>query len=68
LTPGDGVGSIRHPIRAAEHEAEHLRRIVREGESAATPLILIGAWIALVVPLVALVVGLALLIAYLVTH
>jgi hypothetical protein len=39
-----------------------------KGESAATPLILIGTWIALVVPLVALVVGLALLIAYLVTH
>ncbi len=58
---------LRHPLRAAEQEVEHLRRIVDDGQSAATPAILIGTWIALVVPLVAIVVGVAFGAAYLVT-
>ena len=58
--------TIRHPIQAAEHEAEHLREIVEEGESEATLAIRIGTWIVIV--LVAVVLTAALLVAYLVTH
>jgi hypothetical protein len=60
--------TVRHPIQAAEHEAEHLREIVEEGESGATLAILIGTWLVVVVVLVAVVVTLAFLVAYLVTH
>jgi hypothetical protein len=59
--------TLRHPIQAAEHEAEHLREIVEEGESETTLAILIGTWIVVIV-LVAVVVTAALLVAYLVTH
>jgi mono/diheme cytochrome c family protein len=58
---------LRHPVQAAEHEAEHLRRIVDEGKSEATPAILIGTWIAFVVPLVAIVIAIAFGTAYLIT-
>ena len=58
--------TLRHPIQAAEHEAEHLREIVEEGESEATLAIRIGTWIVIV--LVAVVLTAALLVAYLVTH
>jgi len=58
---------LRHPIRAVEHEAEHLKDVVAQGDSGATPLILIGTWLAVVLPLVALVTGLAFGISYLVT-
>ena len=58
--------TIRNPIQAAEHEAEHLREIVEEGESEATLAIVIGTWIVVVVLLVAVVVTAALLVAYLV--
>ena len=60
--------TVRHPIQAAEHEAEHLREIVEEGESGATLAILIGTWLVVVVVLVAVVVTVALLVAYMVTH
>lgn len=60
--------SALHPIRAAEYEGEHLRRIVSEGESPAALAILIGTWIAIVVPLVGLVVALALAAAYVATR
>ena len=53
-------GALRRVLEAAEREAEHLRGIAEEGESGATPAILIGLWIAVVVPLVAAVVALAL--------
>ncbi len=33
--------TLRHPIRGAEHEAQHLHEIEQEGESGATPLIAI---------------------------
>ena len=51
---------LRHPIRAAEREAEHLREVVEEGESAATPAILIGTWLVVAVVLVASVVNILL--------
>jgi hypothetical protein len=65
--PG-GDGPLRHPIHAAEREIEHLHDIASEGESPATPAILIGTWVAAVVPLVAIVIALAFTIAYLVTR
>jgi len=68
----DGAGetsskALRHPLRTAEHEVEHLMEIAKEGESAATPAILTVTWIVIVLPLVAIVVGLAFGVAYLVT-
>lgn len=60
------AGTLRHPIRSAEREAEHLREIADAGESAATPVILIGMWIVVAASLVGLAVTLATLAAYLV--
>lgn len=60
--------SAIHPLRAAVHEVEHLRHIVSEGESPAALAILIGTWIAIVVPLVGLVVALALAAADIATR
>jgi hypothetical protein len=40
----------RHPVRAAEHEAAHVREIVNEGESPATPATLVGVVFAFIVP------------------
>ena len=57
---------VHHPIRAAEHEVEHLRAVADKGESAATPAIVIGAELVFVIPLVVAVIALALGIAYLV--
>jgi hypothetical protein len=55
---------IRHPIHAAEHEVEHLADVAQEGESPATPLIVIVA-----VALVALVVVVLLIAgAFLAAH
>jgi hypothetical protein len=62
VTRGDSV--VRHPIHAAVHEAAHLREIANEGESTATPAILIAAVLAFVVPLVAGVITLADLVAH----
>jgi hypothetical protein len=60
--------TLRHPIRSAEREAEHLREIVEEGESGATLAILIGTWIVVVIFLVGVVVTTAFVVAYLVTR
>jgi len=58
----------RHPVQAAEHELEHLNEIADKGESTATPAILIGRVAAFVLPLAAIMIALAVGIAYLVTH
>jgi hypothetical protein len=50
---------VRHPIRAAEHEAAHMRDVAEEGTSPATPAILAGAVLVVVVPLAALLMVLA---------
>jgi hypothetical protein len=63
----NGESRLRHPLRALSREAWHLRLVVARGESPATLAILIGTWIAIVVPLVALVCGLAFGVSYLVT-
>ena len=59
--------TLRHPLHAAEHEVEHLKEVAATGESPATPAILVVTWIAMVLPLLALVIGLAFGVAYLVT-
>ena len=55
---------VRHPIRVTVEEVEHVRQVVDEGESPATPAIIAGAVIAFVVPLAALIMLLALAIAH----
>jgi hypothetical protein len=40
---------VRHPVRASEHEVEHLRSIAEAGDSAATPAIIAGAVLVVVV-------------------
>jgi hypothetical protein len=71
-THGEAAGerlqhAARHPLRSTEHEVEKLKEIAETGESAATPVILTVTWIAIVLPLVAIVVALAFGAAYLVT-
>jgi len=49
---------VRHPIHATVEEAAHLREVAEQGESPATPVIVVAAVLVFVVPLV---VGLTLL-------
>ena len=46
----------RHPIRATVEEAAHAREVVHEGKSAATPVLIAGAVIALILPLTAILI------------
>jgi outer membrane protein assembly factor BamB len=62
------VHDVRHPIRSAEHEVEHLEEIAQKGESLATPAILAGGLLAILIPIVAILIGAAFLIPYLVTR
>jgi hypothetical protein len=55
---------VRHPIHAAEHEVEHLAHVADEGESEATPLIVIVAVALVALVVVALLIGGALLAAH----
>lgn len=67
--PGDEhEHHVPHPIRAAEHEAEHLREVAEEGDSPATPAILAGGLIPVLALVVLVVIGLALLAAYFATR
>jgi mono/diheme cytochrome c family protein len=59
---------LPHPIQAAEHELEHLQDVAEEGKSPATPAILGGGLILILIPIVALLIGASLLTAYLVTR
>jgi hypothetical protein len=58
-------GSLRHPVREIEAEAEHLLEIEHEGESEATPLIAIMGIIFFLTPIVLLILGLAFAAYYL---
>jgi hypothetical protein len=58
---------LRHPIHAAEHEVEHLAHVAEEGESPATPLILVLAVSAVVLVVVALLIAGAFLAAHYLT-
>jgi hypothetical protein len=71
-THGEAAGkrlehAVRHPLRSTEHAIEKLKEIAEAGESAATPAILTATWIAILLPLLAIVVALAFGAAYLVT-
>jgi hypothetical protein len=78
-TPGDIVGDVqhdpprnvpqhesfaRHPVRATEQEAAHVREIVNEGESPATPALLVGVVLAFVVPIATVLMLLAFGVAH----
>jgi hypothetical protein len=58
---------VPHPVRASEHEVEHLWRTAEAGESAATPAIIAGAVLVCVVLTAAIVTLLAFGIAALVS-
>jgi hypothetical protein len=55
---------VRHPIHATVEEAAHLRDVAEEGESPATPVIVVAAVLVFVVPLVAALTLLAFGIAH----
>jgi hypothetical protein len=52
-------GFVRGAVNAAILEVAHLRQIAAEGESAATPAILVAATLVVVVPVVSIVILLA---------
>lgn len=58
---------LRHPVREIEAEVEHLREVEREGESAETPFIAILGIILFLLPVVAVLLGLAFAAYYLAT-
>jgi hypothetical protein len=58
---------LRHPVREVEAEVDHLREVEREGESGETPFIAILGIILFLLPIVALVLGLAFAAYYLAT-
>jgi hypothetical protein len=57
-------GFVRHPIHATVEEAAHLRDVAEDGESPATPVIVVAAVLVFVVPLVAVLTLLAFGIAH----
>jgi outer membrane protein assembly factor BamB len=57
-----------HPIRTVQHEVEHLREVAEAGESEATPAILIGRILTIVLPVAALMLGVTVGISMLVTR
>jgi hypothetical protein len=61
------LARARGRVRALEAEAEHLREIERKGESAETPLVAILGVVLFLIPIVALVLGLAFAAYYLAT-
>lgn len=58
---------LHHPVRTIEHEAQHLRELEREGESAETPLVALLGVATVVLPLGALMIGLVFLATRLAT-
>jgi hypothetical protein len=64
MDPSRHESPVRHPVQAAVGEVAHLHEIVDVGESAATPAIVVGAVIAFVVPLAAMLILLALGVAH----
>ena len=59
---------LRHPVHAAEHEVEHLADIAEEGESPATPLIVIVAVGLVAFVVVAVLIAAAFLAAHYATN
>jgi hypothetical protein len=58
---------LLHPVHAAEHEVEHLADVAKEGQSPATPLIVVVAVSLVVLVVVALLIGAAFLAAHYLT-
>jgi nitrogen fixation/metabolism regulation signal transduction histidine kinase len=58
---------LRHPVREVEAEAEHLREVERVGESGETPFIAILGIVLFLIPIVAVVLGVAFAAYYLAT-
>jgi hypothetical protein len=56
---------LRHPVRGVEAEAQHLLEIEREGKGGETPVIAILGVILFLLPIVALILGLAFAAYYL---
>jgi len=50
---------LRHPVQAVEAEAKHLREIEQKGESGETPFIAILGLILFLLPIFAVMLGLA---------
>lgn len=59
---------LRHPVHAAEHEVEHLADVAQEGESPATPLIVIVAVGLVALVVVAVLIAAAFLAAHYATN
>jgi hypothetical protein len=64
----EGESPLAHPIDAVEHEVEHLREVAEEGKSPATPAILTGGVLAVLIPVIAILIGACFLIGWLVTR
>jgi hypothetical protein len=62
---GKTLTRLQHPVRGIEAEAEHLRAVEREGESGETPFIAILGIIFFLLPIFAVVLGLAFAAYYL---
>ena len=54
----------RHPVRATDHEASRVREIANEGESPATPAVLVGVVLAFIVPIATVLMLLAFGVAH----
>jgi hypothetical protein len=59
--------ALHHPIHAAEHGAHQLHEIEQRGEAPETPLLAILGLASFLIPLAALMIGTAFLVAWLVT-
>ena len=66
--PAQHAHHLPHPVRSAEHELEHLNEVADEGESGATPAILIGGLLAILIPIVALGIAAAIIAPILATR
>jgi hypothetical protein len=64
--PSDGEHErfIRHPVRPAREEVEHLREVLDDGESPETLVIVAAVVLAFVVPCVAILIFLVFVIAH----
>ena len=59
------LGKARHPVQEIEAEAEHLIEIEKKGESGETPFIALLGIVLFLLPIVALILGLAFAAYYL---
>lgn len=55
---------VHHPVRAAAHEAAHLREVADKGESPATPALVAAAVLAFVIPFAATLMVVAFTVAH----